>query len=77
MTTYNKGLTTNRYQFSRGPITQEIKTKLIKMIENSSGKHEILAEDIIEIVSVARNDPDGFRAVNKLLDRLKEEYHYS
>ncbi|WP_340621920.1 hypothetical protein [Xenorhabdus siamensis] len=74
MTIYIKGLTTNRYQFARGPITQEVKEKLIGMINNSSEKHELLAEDIIEIISVARYDPDGFRAVNKSLDSLKGAY---
>ncbi len=26
------------------------------------------------MIAVARNDPEGFRAVNKLLDSLKEAY---
>ncbi|WP_340617394.1 hypothetical protein [Xenorhabdus entomophaga] len=74
MSIYLKGLNNNRYQFARSSVTQETKEKLIHMIKKCSGKHELLAEDIIELILVARNDPDGFRAVSKLLDNLKDAY---
>ncbi|CDL79956.1 conserved hypothetical protein [Xenorhabdus cabanillasii JM26] len=48
------------YQFARSAVTEEIKVKFIEMIEHSSEKHELLAEDIIEIITVTQNDPEGF-----------------
>ncbi len=66
--------TTGRHKFARGPITDEIKVKLLQMIKASSGKEELLAEDIIETIAVARNDPEGFRAANRLLEQLQVAY---
>lgn len=66
--------TTGRHKFARGPVTDEIKVKLLQMIKASSGKEELLAEDIIEAIAVARNDPEGFRAANRLLEQLQAAY---
>jgi hypothetical protein len=65
-----------RYKFARGSVTDEIKEKLITMIKASVGsnKENLLSEDIIELIAVARSEKEGFRAVNKLLDTFIEEY---
>ncbi len=64
------------HQYAHGAVTAEIKQKLITMIEqrSSDGYIELLAEDIIELMAVARRDKNGFRAVNKALDELLEAY---
>tara|TARA_B100000408_G_scaffold94849_1_gene72983 strand:+ start:403 stop:567 length:165 start_codon:yes stop_codon:yes gene_type:complete len=46
-----------------------MKKKLIVRLQNDEDL-ELLADDIIEVIAVARNDPDGFRAANRELDRL-------
>lgn len=66
--------TTGRHKYARGPVTEEIKAKLLEMLAGCEGKEELMAEDIIEMVAVARNDPEGFRAANRMLDKLMTEY---
>lgn len=66
--------TSGRHKFSRGPVTDQIKGKLVAMIKAAEGKEDLLAEDIIEAIAVARNDKDGFRAVGRLLAELANEY---
>lgn len=46
-----------RYTFAVGPVSEEVKIKLVKMIKGASGK-----------------DVQGFRTVNRLLDRFISEY---
>lgn len=68
--------TSGRHKFARGPVTDKIKEKLITMIKASVGSNNegLLADDIIELIAVARSDKEGFRAVNKLLDTFIEKY---
>lgn len=66
--------TLGRHKFARGPVTDQVKTKLVAMIKAAEGKEELLAEDIIEAIAVGRNDRDGFRAVERLLADLATEY---
>ena len=61
--------TTGRHRYARGPVTEDMKKKLIVRLQNDEDL-ELLADDIIEGIAVARNDPDGFRAANRELDRL-------
>ena len=63
----------SRHKYARGAVTEEIKPKLVAMIERSNGKIELLAEDLIELMAIANSD-NGFRAVNKTLDELFEAY---
>lgn len=65
--------TSGRHTFARGPVTDQVKGKLVTMIKAAEGKED-LAEDIIEAIAVARNDRDGFRAVDRLLADLAKEY---
>lgn len=66
--------TSGRHTFARGPVSEQVKVKLVGMIKASGGKEDLLAEDIIEVIAVARNDRDGFRAVDRLLADLAKEY---
>ena len=66
--------TSGRHTFARGPVTDQVKGKLVTMIKAAEGKEDLLAEDIIEAIAVARNDRDGFRAVDRLLADLAKEY---
>ncbi|WP_026960514.1 hypothetical protein [Aliagarivorans taiwanensis] len=66
--------TSGRHKFARGPVTDELGKKLVAMIKGSSGKEELLAEDVIELIAVARNDNDGFRAANRAADELSKAY---
>ncbi|MDY6929540.1 MAG: hypothetical protein SWN10_20860 [Pseudomonadota bacterium] len=66
--------TSGRHKFARGPVTDQVKRKLVTMIKAAEGKEDLLAEDIIEAIAVARNDRDGFRAVDRLLADLAKEY---
>ena len=61
--------TTGRHRYARGPVTEDMKKKLIVRLQNDEDL-ELLADDIIEVIAVTRNDPDGFRAGNRELDRL-------
>lgn len=61
--------TTGRHRYARGPVTDSVKLKLIERLQAEQDLG-LLAEDIIEMIAVGRNDPDGFRAVNRELDRL-------
>jgi hypothetical protein len=64
----------SRHKYARGSVTEETKQKLVAMIERRNGKIELLAEDLIELMAVARRNKNGFRAVNKALDELFEAY---
>lgn len=61
--------TTGRHRYARGPVSEDVKKKLMDRLQNDQD-FELFAEDIIEVMGVARNDPDGFRAANRELDRL-------
>ncbi|MGP9797008.1 hypothetical protein ACT3UJ_06585 [Halomonas sp. 86] len=61
--------TNGRHRYARGPVAEDVKKKLIARLQNDQDFDQ-LAEDIIEVIAVARNDPDGFRAANRELDRL-------
>lgn len=61
--------TTGRHRYARAAVTDEVKRKLIDRLHQEQDL-DLLAEDIIEVIAVARNDPDGFRAANRELDRL-------
>lgn len=59
-----------RYRYARGPVTDQLKQKLLLRLNQNQGDADLLAEDIIELMAVARNDKDGFRAASRELDRL-------
>ncbi|WLS81133.1 hypothetical protein Q3V30_22005 (plasmid) [Erwinia pyri] len=59
-----------RYNHARGPVSFDIKRKLVELIQTHKDA-DSLAEDIIELIAVGRSDPDGFRAVSTELDRMK------
>lgn len=58
-----------RHRYARASVTEELKGKLIDRLQQEQNL-ELLADDLIEVIAVARNDPDGFRAANRELDRL-------
>lgn len=59
-----------RYKYARGPVCTEIKQKLVEHLQTQTDL-DTIAEDIIELIAVGRNDREGFRAVSAELDRLK------
>lgn len=59
-----------RHRYARGPVTGELKQKLLSRLKQYQGDADLLAEDIIELIAVARDDQDGFRAASRELDRL-------
>lgn len=59
-----------RHQYARGPVTDQLKQKLLLRLKQDQGDANLLADDIIELIAVARNDQDGFRAASLELDRL-------
>ncbi|MFL1449394.1 hypothetical protein ACI77O_13435 [Pseudomonas tritici] len=59
-----------RHRYTRGPVTDQLKQKLLSRIKQDNGDADLLAEDIIELIAVARNDQDGFSAASLELDRL-------
>lgn len=59
-----------RHRFARGPVTDQLKQKLLLRLKQDQGDADLLANDIIELIAVARNDQDGFTAVSRELDRL-------
>ncbi|MEN4545895.1 hypothetical protein [Pantoea agglomerans] len=59
-----------RYNHARGPVSLEVKRKLIELIQTHNNA-DSLAEDIIELIAVGRSDSEGFRAVSTELDRMK------
>lgn len=61
--------TTGRHRYARASVTDEVKKKLMARLQNDQDL-ELLADDLIEVMAVVRNDPDGFRAANRELDRL-------
>lgn len=61
---------TNCHQLARGPATEQLKQKLLSRIEQDEGGADLLAEDIIELIAVARNDTDGFKAAARELERM-------
>ncbi len=61
--------TTGRHRYARASVTDEVKMKLMTRLQNDQDL-ELLADDIIEVMAVARNDPDGFRAASCEFDRL-------
>ena len=61
--------TTGRHRYARASVTEEVKVKLMTRLQNDQDL-ELLADDIIEVMAVARNDPDGLRAASRELDRL-------
>lgn len=62
-------------KYARGAVTDRIQRKLVRMIKESQGKETLVAEDIIEAMSIGRNDPEGFRAVDKFLDDISNKYY--
>lgn len=64
--------TNGRHRYARAAVTDELKRKLIDRLHGLHQEQdlELLADDIIEVIAVARNDPEGFRAANRELDRL-------
>jgi hypothetical protein len=63
-----------RIQFARGPVTDRVQAKLVKMMKASEGIETLVAEDIVEAMTIGRNDPEGFRAVDQFLNELTEKY---
>ncbi|ELQ8317602.1 TPA: hypothetical protein L6A34_31485 [Pseudomonas aeruginosa] len=61
---------TTRHRYARGPATDLLKQKLLLRLKQDQGDANLLAEDIIELIAVARNDQDGFSAATLELDRL-------
>lgn len=62
---------TGRHRFARGPVTEEVKQKLIAWIRAAQSDNvELLAEDIIEVIAAARNEQGGFRAALHEIERL-------
>lgn len=61
---------TTRHRYARGPVTDQFKQKLLLRLQQDQGNADLLAEDILELIAVARNDKDGFRAASWELDRL-------
>jgi len=59
-----------RHRYARGPVTDQLKQKLLSRLKQDQGDADLLAEDIIELIAVARNDQDGFSAASRELDRL-------
>lgn len=59
-----------RYNHARGPVSLDVKRKLVEFIQTHSDA-DSLAEDIIELIAVGRSDSEGFRAVSNELDRMK------
>lgn len=59
-----------RHRHARGPVTEQLKQKLLLRLKQDQGDADLLAEDIIELIAVARNDQDGFSAASRELDRL-------
>ncbi|NNB34056.1 hypothetical protein [Pseudomonas fragi] len=59
-----------RHRYARGPVTDQLKQKLLSRLKQDQGGADLLAEDIIELIAVARNDKDGFSAASRELDRL-------
>lgn len=49
--------TTGRHRYARGPVTDSVKLKLIERLQAEQDLG-LLAEDIIEMIAVGRNDPD-------------------
>lgn len=74
---------TTRHRYARGPATDLLKQKLLSRLNQAQSSMDLLAEDIIELISVARNDQEGYSAANRELDRLMsldttmvpEKYH--
>ena len=60
----------SRHRNARGPVTDQLKQKLLSRLKQFQGDADLLAEDIIELIAVARNDQDGFSAASRELDRL-------
>lgn len=58
-----------RHRYARGPVTNQLKQKLLSRLKQDQGD-DLLAEDIIELIAVARNDQDSFSAASRELDRL-------
>ncbi|WP_267400692.1 hypothetical protein [Pseudomonas sp. GM_Psu_2] len=59
-----------RHRYAHGPVTEQLKQKLLLRLQQDQGNADLLAEDILELIAVARNDKDGFRAASRELDRL-------
>ncbi|MEQ5394118.1 hypothetical protein ABN236_18795 [Proteus sp. fly-1013] len=66
---YIEGLKNNRYEFVRSPVSDEVREKLIILMQNENNRN-MLAEDIIEMILIARNSPDGLQAVNGYIDKI-------
>lgn len=64
-----KSLPSGRHRYARTTVTNEIKKKLVSRFSQEKDM-ELLAEDIIEVIAVANNDPDTFYAAAQELDRL-------
>lgn len=61
---------TTRHRYASGPATELLKQKLLLRIKQDQGDANLLAEDIIELIAIARNDHGGFSAATLELDRL-------
>lgn len=59
-----------RHRYARGHATEQLKQKLLLRLKQDQGGADLLAEDIIELIAVARNDQEGFIAASLELDRL-------
>lgn len=63
-----------RQKYARGPVTDRVQAKLVRMMKASEGIETLVAEDIVEAMAIGRNDPEGFRAVDQFLSELSEKY---
>ncbi len=63
-----------RQKYARGPVTDRVQAKLVRMMKHLRALRTLVAEDIVEAMAIGRNDPEGFRAVDQFLSELSEKY---
>lgn len=65
---------TKRNRYTGGPDTEQLKQKLLLGLKQYQGDTDLLAEDMVELIAVARNEQNGFSAASSDLDRLHGFY---
>jgi hypothetical protein len=64
----------SRYKHAIGPITEEMGDLLVEMIKRSAGREKMFANDILEVMSEARENGEGMRAAKTRLEELAQDY---
>ncbi len=64
----------SRYKYARCPGSDRINKMLIKMIQASVGKEELLANDIIELMALMRFGTNGFQDAERLTEMFLNDY---